>query len=623
MQNGREVTVICAGIPVFFEDCSPSPDARDIIFYDPGPAAFNPTNYDESKFIRKGSDGRYQHTYTQPGTYTVTQIINKHSGGGTTTFAHTFEVKIAPAPTFSLTVCANRSVQIDITDTYYNHFDIDYGDGTIRQNVEGGIQPLYTYTGTTTSIAIKVTGKFTGGSCQNSGTQGITLLPVPPVPLISRLEVITEAAAGEISLSIQSLQPGYAYVVERLSPSGQYESVATTEQTTQNSLSNFRISGINTAEATRYRVRPVDNCETSLNIISAPVSSIALGVKPGEEQATLSWTGDNTTVERYDIIRNGNTVQSIGRTVRTYTDNGLICGQNYCYQITGIDRNGVSVSISAQGCVQVNSSAAPPVGYLYTSYDRDNQVQLMLTLPKGQEAKQVRYQRSIDGAPATTITTSGQTQYTDQLQAPTAVCYRAAYTNPCNRESNLSNTSCPVYLIVLPQENAPVLTLGWTGYVGFPDGVGSYTVEQLDQNGQILNSYPAKGNTYIDRNLPEEVQELRYRIKVTSGNGSVTSYSNTETVKQPLQVHVPTAFTPNGDGLNDVLEVKGRFIRDYRITVYNSMGQVVFSSTDRSTSWNGTYRGKPQPAGAYAYEINIITTNGEEKQRTGTVTLLR
>ncbi|MDX5435661.1 MAG: gliding motility-associated C-terminal domain-containing protein, partial [Pontibacter sp.] len=293
------------------------------------------------------------------------------------------------------------------------------------------------------------------------------------------------------------------------------------------------------------------------------------------------------------------------------------------YRVAGIENGGISTSVSAERCVQINSTSTPPAGYLHTSYNENNQVKLLFTVPQGQKAQQVRYSRSIDGEPYGDIATSEQTEHLDPLQAPNAVCYRAYYTNPCNRESVVSNTSCPVYLILLSQENASAVTLGWTGYVGFPDGVGQYTVEVLNENNQVIASYPATGNTYTDRNLSDDVQDLRYRIKVTSGSGNAVSYSNIQIVKQPLQVHVPTAFTPNQDGLNDVLEVKGRFIKDFRMTIYNSMGNVVFTSNDRANNWDGTYQGKPQPAGAYAYEIKITTTNGEEKRRTGTITLLR
>lgn len=617
---GKEVTTFCVGEVITFRDCSifegrpgVEPDKE---YYD----------YDKSDGVdftgSAATEKRF--TYTKPGTYTVTQYARDVKGVDAP-FERTFEVKAAPAPLFSAKACANRSVQVNITDTTYDLFDIDFGDGTIKQNTLAGEQPPYTYSNTANSFTITVQGKFSGGSCENSSTRNITLLPAPTVPIISRLEVIREEPTGEISLSLVNLNPGYQYVIERFSPvNARYETIHTTQTVTQNTLNDYRLTGINTAEATQYRIRPIDGCKTFLgSATSLPVSSIALGVQPGNEQATLIWKGNNINVQRYEIFRGGTLLASVTKNVTTYTDQNLACGQNYCYRVRGIENGGISASVSAERCVQISSSSTPPAGYLYTTYNQDNHVKLVFTAPQGQVVQQVRYRRSIDGEPYTDIVTTEETEYIDQLQTPNAACYRSFYTNPCNKESIVSNTSCPVYLIVLPQDNARVVTLGWTGYVGFPDGIGKYEVELLDQNNQVIASYQATGNTYADRNLSSELQDLRYRVKVTSGNGIAVSYSNTEIVKQPLEVHVPTAFTPNNDGLNDVLEVKGRFIKDFHIKIYNSIGHVVFTSSDRANSWDGTYQGKPQPAGAYAYEINITTANGEKKRRTGSVTLLR
>ncbi|MCL6524206.1 MAG: PKD domain-containing protein [Thermoflavifilum sp.] len=86
---------------------------------------------------------------------------------------------------------------------------------------------------------------------------------------------------------------------------------------------------------------------------------------------------------------------------------------------------------------------------------------------------------------------------------------------------------------------------------------------------------------------------------------------------------VPSAFSPNGDGVNDKFLVRGYGIGRFEIEIYNRWGQKVYESRDINQGWDGTYRGKPQPMDAYAYVIHIQFTDGRQTTKTGSVTLLR
>ncbi len=90
----------------------------------------------------------------------------------------------------------------------------------------------------------------------------------------------------------------------------------------------------------------------------------------------------------------------------------------------------------------------------------------------------------------------------------------------------------------------------------------------------------------------------------------------------------PTAFTPNGDGLNDSFNMQCQgFLSSYEIKIYDRWGQQIFESHDLKTSWDGTYKGIPCPIALYIYSINYSIVKEPNEviriEKRGTVTLLR
>jgi gliding motility-associated-like protein len=92
---------------------------------------------------------------------------------------------------------------------------------------------------------------------------------------------------------------------------------------------------------------------------------------------------------------------------------------------------------------------------------------------------------------------------------------------------------------------------------------------------------------------------------------------------------LPTAFSPNGDGINDSFEIR-RFVRtdvtvdSFLIKIYNRYGELVFESSSLSKSWDGTNKkGNKLPVDAYPYVIYIRTTYPDEQKHKGTITLIR
>jgi gliding motility-associated-like protein len=105
---------------------------------------------------------------------------------------------------------------------------------------------------------------------------------------------------------------------------------------------------------------------------------------------------------------------------------------------------------------------------------------------------------------------------------------------------------------------------------------------------------------------------------IASINGTATG----TTLAKYDDVYVPTAFTPNGDLVNNTLRVFGD-IKTYRFIVYNRYGQLVFSTTTLNAGWDGTYKGKPQSTGAYAWYVTATLSDGRTVNLSGTTVLIR
>jgi gliding motility-associated-like protein len=148
----------------------------------------------------------------------------------------------------------------------------------------------------------------------------------------------------------------------------------------------------------------------------------------------------------------------------------------------------------------------------------------------------------------------------------------------------------------------------------------------LAPDGTVLAaSPPTTGLSYLDPTPPTDRQVLRYRIEA-SGAGlpvGTVSYSNVATLARQPRLVLPNAFTPNGDGLNDVLELKGRYLNGFSFVVIDKNGQEAFRATDRTQTWDGTIRGHAPVNGAYVWRLTLRDEVGQNFSQTGTVTILK
>ena len=87
---------------------------------------------------------------------------------------------------------------------------------------------------------------------------------------------------------------------------------------------------------------------------------------------------------------------------------------------------------------------------------------------------------------------------------------------------------------------------------------------------------------------------------------------------------MPTAFTPNHDGLNEVLRPRYNGIKqlDY-FAVYNRWGQLVFKTSDMDQGWDGNFNGQPQSTQVFVWIVSAVGFDGRKYEVRGTSTLIK
>lgn len=107
-------------------------------------------------------------------------------------------------------------------------------------------------------------------------------------------------------------------------------------------------------------------------------------------------------------------------------------------------------------------------------------------------------------------------------------------------------------------------------------------------------------------------------------------YGCRDTGKVNIQVQfqpnffIPTAFSPNGDGHNDMFRIENlQYEKLLTFKVFNRLGQLVFSTKNNINGWDGTFNGKPAPSDTYFYLIEVVLPDGEHQKFKGDITLVR
>lgn len=226
-----------------------------------------------------------------------------------------------------------------------------------------------------------------------------------------------------------------------------------------------------------------------------------------------------------------------------------------------------------------------------------------------------------------TVNTTDTTWFDEAVDVQNnCYCYVIEPTNECGLKPKQNKPACSILLkgISKPFEH----NLDWTTYDFFARGTNRHNLFKRDLTEEMFSlrsSNKNKDASFIDDDLNIETGIFYYYVVAPENQPSIySSQSNTiELVQAPL-LHVPNAFTPNGDGINDLWNVVPVFVKDYHCRVYDRWGKLVFETKDKKKLLSDRDLNNDILAeDAFVYVITYTGFEGTFKQVTGNVTILK
>ncbi len=552
-------------------------------------------------------------TYVQPGKYTIYQHYSFMGSGKTVVETNYIEVLPSPPPLFTIEACENNEAIITITDNQYEQYFIDFeNNGTYDLTVLKGAAPAKHIYPASQIYSVRVKGDYVPGSCGGDAVKTVQTYQNLVKPTITQLKSVDN---NTLVLSFSTLLPYEKYKLVQKINNGSYTTIGPINTPT------YTIQNINTATSSYYyKLVAYNECGTEL--ASDEVSSIVLDATAADNKNVIGWI--NTSLpnfQKYEIYKNGNLIYtSTIATTNVIEDANISCNKNYCYQLIAYFTT--STSISNTDCVKGIIKNTPPAIEDITIYPiNENKLAIQFDLLPQHKAIQ---DYELVYSSGSSITHFQQPNQELNISYKNGSCYTIRYTDSCSNVSMTSSDVCPIE-IKGEQVNAYQNNISWTTYTGWKNGVKEYIVEKIDDNQTIYSEENMKKNTsFSDQLTTDQPQVLHYRIKALSTHTTPKiAYSLTLELRREMEIYLPDAFSPNNDGKNDALLIKGKFIKKIKLTLFNNWGQPIFESTSLTDSWDGKIANSPAPIGAYTYLIEAEDFTKKKIIKNGTILIIR
>jgi gliding motility-associated-like protein len=374
-----------------------------------------------------------------------------------------------------------------------------------------------------------------------------------------------------------------------------------------------------------------------------------------KREINLSWcaySGWQQVVSQYELFvsENNNPYSSLGSisgSTLSFKHTNVNPGSTYCYFIRAYETGTLRTSSSNKICITYQQPAIPSFMYInYVTVIDDNNIEVSFFVDTSVVVNGYRVVRSASAAgPFETIETlpfsSSPVKIINDLNVDVQLqsyYYKIESLDNCSNPISFSNISKTIICTATSDKTNLINMISWDSYADWSasgSNIDKYNVYKSTDGKasfQIASTVSATTFNY-NNDVSSELKsegEFCYYVEAEEGNNNIYSFkersrSNIVCVFQNPIIFIPDAFTPNGDGVNDVFKpISGFISNEYKFMVFNRWGEKVFETENTEAGWDGGLGNNlPSPDGVYLYRIFLKTKDGAEIDKRGTVIIMK
>ncbi len=558
------------------------------------------------------------HTFDEPGVYNIAQILGQDANKFDTLSIEVFD---AVTPDFRINQCSGNGVAVTPSGGSYDSYRVFFTATDMVDVNQGETTAPFIYS-ITGPQQLRVLGLLNDAE-ENCGEIIRTINSVNQLGIatITDLNVVTVGTVDGAMLVRFNLGSNIVYDLEIAAdddPDFQFL------QSVSNS-SNLTISGLDTENSSFcFRLKVTDAC-TGETFTSNVACSANLAVEPMNGFHQIELRKPAIFNGPIDVIKDGELFTTVTDPSQFVLIDSLVtCSKENCY-VLNIDQGTFTFATTQICATGISVVEPPPVNDITATVDGGD-INLIWSIAENGIADTVVVRRARGNQSLSEITRTTADEFIDQSPGVdrSSFIYDIFYTDACGNRSNTSNSAQTIFL---KAENTTgnVYDLNWNAYSGWFTGVANYFLQRLDPAGTLTSEEKILSGfiqQVVLTNL--DTEPVTFRIRAESLDLTpLESFSNTLTFEFVPALFIPAAFTPNGDDLNDVLEIEGTFVNSVKMHIFNRWGEVIFYTEDRNSGWDGKIGQNNAASGTYVYSLEFTDEQGKKFTKRGTFVLIR